>query len=421
MTERIRCKNPNCANMILVSTAQRTNGLCMPCVQAAARREREEYVRKHRRDVNEFEGITDPVEVLKIIHHPRKRDPLINWIPHPIPADQLYTKLNRWDLDLLATYAEGLIGTGRNDEAEDIVRCLAAFTDAPVENCLRAFIRNGSYWPSLAFFRASPDIRDELIARVERDDANRNHILMALAWIGDATVVKLFERWRQHPPPWQDLHIPPHRYSYEAGWELTDNGHRRDLYYRQCTKLQQGRSAFPNSFKAITERQDHCPWCSQRLTNLVNVAPTEFGISGGYHAGDMISVTTCEICTVFTPVFSVFNEKGGSHWHPSNSRPKYLAEDPANWNWLPQDALTPVGIRPPLFAADQFLPTTFSQLGGHPTWVQDAEYPHCPSCANTMMFLAQINCDDIEDHSEGIYYAFVCTACKMTATHYQQT
>ncbi|MFH2056981.1 MAG: DUF1963 domain-containing protein [bacterium] len=422
MTERIRCKNLECSNMILVSTAERTNGFCMPCVQATARKEREEYIRKHRRDVNEFDGVTDPVEILKIIHRPRKHDPLINWIPHTTPVDQLYTQLSGNDQDRLAIYAETLIGTDRNDEAKDRVSCLAAFTEASVENCLRAFIRHDLFWPSQPFCRASPDIRNELIMRVEKDDVNRNHILVALAWIGDDAVARLFDSWRQYPPTWQDsLYIPPHRYSYEAGWEVTEDGQRRDLYFHHCTKLQQGRSMSPNSFTAITERQDHCPWCSQRLSNLVNVVPSEFGISCGSHARELIRVTTCEICTVVTPVFGAFDRQGGSLWHPSNLRPQYLPEETAHWNWLPQDSLTPSGKRSPLFAADQFLPTTFSQLGGHPTWIQDADYPQCPSCAKTMMFLAQLDRSDLEDHAEGIYYAFICPECRTTATNYQQT
>lgn len=408
--------------MILVSTAERTNGLCMPCVQAASRKERDEYIRKNRRDLNEFDGVKDLVEVLKIIHRPRKTDPLINWIPYETPTDQIYTQLSREDQLRLARYAESLVGTERNDEAEDIVLCLAAFTDVPLENCLRKFIAHGSIWPSLPFCRATCDIRDDLMARVERDDVNRNHILLALAWIGDSAVVNLFDQWRQFPPSWsKSLYIPPQDYSREAGWELSENGERKDLYFHDCTKLVGGRSTSPHTFKVIIESEDHCPWCSQKLTNLIDFVPAELGIFNSSDACGRVRAITCEICTVVSTIFGAFDKDGQSQWHTSNSRPEYLPEDPANWNWLPRNSLTPFGKRSALFAADQFLPTTFSQLGGHPTWVQDADYPQCPSCSKTMMFLAQIDRDDIEDHSEGIYYAFVCNDCRVTATAYQQT
>jgi hypothetical protein len=62
-----------------------------------------------------------------------------------------------------------------------------------------------------------------------------------------------------------------------------------------------------------------------------------------------------------------------------------------------------------------------SQVGGHPTWIQDAEYPICPECSKHMKFVGQIDCPDFQEYGEGIYYAFVCEECRIAATHYQQT
>lgn len=422
MTERIPCKTPGCPNTILAFTAERTNGFCMPCTQAATRREREEYVRRNRRDLNEFDGITDLVEVLKIIHKPRRSDPLINWIPHATPVDQLYTQLTGSDQIRLAKYAEALIGTERSDEARSIVLCLAAFTDASLTNCLRALAAHGEIWPSLAFCRASPDIRDELIARIETDKENRNHILLALAWVGDATVVELFERWRECPPPWKEsLNVSPENYSLEAGWELTDEGKRRDLYLKECTRLVRGHSTSPQRFRATVPREDCCPWCSRQLTNLVDVVPAECGVSIPLFATGRIQVTTCEICTAFGTIYGEFDETGQGRWSSLNTRPNHLPEETDAWARLPQDSLATAGMRSALFAADDFLPTTFSQLGGHPAWVQDADYPRCPACARRMMFLAQLDHEEMEDMSEGRFYAFVCLSCQTTATSYQQT
>lgn len=203
MAERIPCKTPGYTGTILPATAQRTGGFCMPCVQPAARKEREEYIRQNRRDVNEFEGVTDPVEVLKICHRPRKIDPLIHWIPYPTPEDQLYAGLDEREQRQLAEYAESLIGGDRNGEAKQIVLRLAAFTQAPLAKCLEALVAHGSFRPSLPFRRATPDLRDQLMARVEWDEEGRDHILLALPWIGDKAVVDLFARWRQRPPDWR--------------------------------------------------------------------------------------------------------------------------------------------------------------------------------------------------------------------------
>lgn len=61
-----------------------------------------------------------------------------------------------------------------------------------------------------------------------------------------------------------------------------------------------------------------------------------------------------------------------------------------------------------------------SKIGGHPTWIQDAEYPECPCCSMTMKFIAQMDMEQAED-SEGIYYAFLCEACLKVAVNYQQS
>lgn len=49
MTHRIPCKSPACTSTILPETAARTDGYCMPCVQAQQQREHDEYIRKIKR------------------------------------------------------------------------------------------------------------------------------------------------------------------------------------------------------------------------------------------------------------------------------------------------------------------------------------------------------------------------------------
>lgn len=423
MNERkVSCKSPGCSNLILEATAERTGGYCMPCVQAASRTEREEFVLKNRRDVNEFAGITDAVEVLKIFHRPRRYDPLINWIPYPTPIDSVYLSLSDTEKRRLSEYAEKSIGTERNEEAESICLCLSAFTDARLDGCTRQFVSHSRFWPSLIFRGAPSDVRDELLARVNRDKDNRNHILLALAWIGDSTVVEHFDGWRRNPPTWRDsLNIAPEDYSREAGWELAANGERRDLFFARCFALESGPSRSPPSFRAIVERNDQCPWCKSRLTNLIEVEVASVGLAENIHVNCPVKVATCEVCTSFGTVFGHIDVYGIAKWAEINTRPGYLPNDTQSWGRLPNDCLRISECRSAIHAADQFLPTRFSQLGGHPTWIQHSAFPKCPECSETMLFLAQVDRHDIEEHLEGMYYAFVCLGCKMTATAYQQT
>ncbi len=293
MSNRLPCKTPGCAGTILPATAQRTGGYCMPCVQAAELKRQQEHIAANRRDVDPYEGVTDPVEVLEIFHQPRKYDPLVNWIPHPVPTEQLYGQLSAGELQRLAAHAESLIGTERDEEAESILLCLAAFTDVQLDGCLSAAAAHGKFWPSLAFRSCPPQVRDEMIARLQHDAESRNHILLALAWLGDETVVDLFAHWRKQPPAWRDsLYVPPQDYSHEAGWELSHDGERRQLYFPDCTTLTRGASNSPDTFSAITERDDACPWCHQKLTNLIDLVPSNFGLPHGPGA-DRVQVTTC--------------------------------------------------------------------------------------------------------------------------------
>ncbi len=85
MTHRIPCKSPACTSTILPETAARSDGYCMPCVQAQQHREHNEYIRKNKKIANVFAGLSDPVAMLKLVHQPRKFDALIDWTPCPVP------------------------------------------------------------------------------------------------------------------------------------------------------------------------------------------------------------------------------------------------------------------------------------------------------------------------------------------------
>jgi len=232
----------------------------------------------------------------------------------------------------------------------------------------------------------------------------------------------LLNQWKTQPPPWRDsLYRAPEDYADEAGWELGDDGHRRDLYFHTCLELLEGPAGSPEGFHAIADSPDSCPWCAQPLTYLFTLQPARLGLEGMFAQGDQVQVTTCEVCTAFGTVFGKYDGSGHGRWHPLNTRPKYLPDDSETWDRMLRNSLQVANARSPLAAASQFLPVTFSQLGGHPTWVQDAGYPQCPECSNTMMFLAQVARDEIDKHAEGTYYAFVCSQCRTTATAYQQT
>lgn len=72
------------------------------------------------------------------------------------------------------------------------------------------------------------------------------------------------------------------------------------------------------------------------------------------------------------------------------------------------------------FAAMAYPNDDVSQLVGLPTWVQDPEFPPCPTCGELMPFLGQVD-TSVVAWGEGTIYAFVDAGCRTAATVYQQT
>ena len=83
----------------------------MRCKRKADQADYQEYIRKNRRTVDPFGGITDPVEITKIRHEPRKPDPLITYLPHATPPAELYAELTEPQLSrLMPAVLGGLVG-----------------------------------------------------------------------------------------------------------------------------------------------------------------------------------------------------------------------------------------------------------------------------------------------------------------------
>lgn len=354
----------------------------MPCVNEQARQRHEAYVRANQRDVDPYAGVDDPFEILKIVHQPRKYDPLIRYARPPQPIDAFYAELDSGQIAALVRHAHALLKKGDTDSAQDIAACLVAFVSADVSSLLQEFIRSDELQHEFAFHRAAPKIRDLLtqhLARVAGHDRLRtSSLLCALAWVGDDRVVELFARWRAQSPGWaSDLHVPPHQYSQQAGWELSPEGQRRNLYHQICYPLiRSSASTTPSPVAVLTD------------TNLFELDGT----------ADALAFLGCRQ-KIVVPI----------------CEPNALEN-------LPRRSLVPADTpRSPWHAAIDSLPTRYSQVGGHPTWIQDAEYPACGQCRRTMLCIGQVACDDLEPSNEGIFYAFLCSDCAMTASTYQQT
>jgi hypothetical protein len=270
---------------------------------------------------------------------------------------------------------------------------------------------------------------DEIAKRILNllsDKENVNHMLGALAWIGNDTVRKAFHAWKQNPPDWtHQLHEPPHRYAEEAGWALTQQGDRRELYSTTCHPL-----VLPTDGRTVAELvriggevEEACPWCQRPLTVFLDLDLSQLALSFLNISGKRLQIATCHVCTCFGCVYTAIDWNGKATWHKANERPSYLPEDSSTWDSFPTNPLAcSRTARHALEGANWLLPgVAFSQLGGHPTWIQEARYPACLECESPMPFIGQLSNEDFQKYGEGIYYIFLCKTCKIAATTYQQS
>jgi len=289
---------------------------------------------------------------------------------------------------------------------------------------LDTWVAANHFWPSIIYRSAGASVRDRIVAAIDSGRANVDHALSALAWIGDGDVVKLFQIWEAEPPSWRSsLFIGPSRYAHLAGWEPSAFG-RRNLYFEQCLAIMPAGSGGESvrSIEVFRRSEERCRWCAGPMAHLIDldIRDSLFGFFG--LRGPRLPVLTCERCTCFGDHhFARFTEDGAAHWFEGNARPNWLPENISTWPPGPWTEI-PVRLSPrrPMEAADWCMEIPASQIGGLPCWVQDAAYPQCPSCKQTMKFIAQLDNAQFPSH-EGIYYAFLCESCRITATAYQQT
>jgi hypothetical protein len=279
--------------------------------------------------------MTNRVQTLLAFHRTRSFGSRENLIARQREARAVYRALTP---DEQAELGETVLARAGHEghRVEQVLCCLACFRPGSLTPFHEDLVRRRILYPGVIHHGAGGGVAAGLMALLEGDE-HRNLALLALAWVGDETVQGAFAEWRAQPPRWaSELHVPPARYCHEAGWELTREGGRRDLFQE---------SAY------LPPRTSE--WDAFPVSPLVLSGETRHFLQA------------------------------------------------ANWSMLP-------GVE-------------FSQVGGLATWVQDAEYPACPECSRTMPLVGQISNDDFMEYGEGIYYAFHCAGCGVTATNYQQS
>ncbi|APZ93336.1 hypothetical protein [Fuerstiella marisgermanici] len=337
-------------------------------------------------------------------------------------ATELYRGLTNDDIDCLVS--DALNG---DENGGDYLTCLSCLHPGCLTPFHERLLDAEIFYPGLIYFDASDAVALRLATLIESVDAqlSRNHLLLCLAWAGNQEAQAAFTKWRTEKPKWaNDLYVPPHAYANEAGWELTADGQRRNLFFKETVPLvQPGNDDVSSAVEVGLRSEEKCPWCSRKLTSLFDIDAASEKVAFLNLMPRHWQVLTCDVCTAYGLVYGKTTETG-VEWHPANERPEYLPDESDDFDLLPECPLV-LANQPRHFmesASWTGIPSgKFSQIGGLPTWVQDAEFPDCLDCSRKMVFIGQVSNEDFDPMMEGIFYAFICSDCGTTATHYQQS
>lgn len=151
MTKRIPCTTEGCSATILPSTVANTGGICMPCSREQKRKKRQAYIERHRKEVNLYEGLINRVDILKVMHAPRKYDPLIQYIHYPLSKEQIYTSLSKEEANCMLKYAMELLAVHNESEAEEILLSLVCYRNGNVSDALPVLIQRGLFYNPILF------------------------------------------------------------------------------------------------------------------------------------------------------------------------------------------------------------------------------------------------------------------------------
>ena len=297
----------------------------------------------------------------------------------------------------------------------DLLESLACFRFEPLGSDICRLLRTKEiFWPASLYRDSGESEAKALLGLL--DEANDllplNHLLLCVAWTRGIAAEESFRDWSQRPPSWASLlHVPPSDYLPSAGWGLNVNGERHDLISKNCHQLRPSDDAAPDAIPCLVACEQTCPGCKLPVVVLFDFTI----IQAHLPKNAPVKIYFCVYCSMFAPTFV--------RYFPDQSWELLASEvtNPRTSDFIIEPRYVALVNEkcPPLASAKVFELNDATAIGGVPMWLQDAEYPHCPTCGEWMTFLAQH--DNSAVQNEGFYYAFFCPSCTISAVNYQQT
>lgn len=434
--ERVACVKPGCTGTLNPILVNSYNGYCIKCITAVEKAAKDEYIRQNRKDFNPYEGISDPVELLLIKYKYNSfHDPLVNLLPCPWSEYGLIADMTAKQLEQLETKVSSMLSS-RNEELKELARrtiCFMVFlTDYDLDNVLLKLINDIDDYDGFIFRRAGVKVQEALFKLLAKGDKVG---LACLAWNNSSAVFQRLIRLKEHPPDnFPDFSESFDNFAAYAGWEVTSDNKRRDLFYQSSREMVLVEEVPANAFilKSYLDAHERCPWCKGPLVYLANIESSllksMLGVNLSFSHLPFYSCAQC-MCGV-NWLFCELEADGKPKWSDFN---KYSYGSPEmaeslTFESLPEKELSfaiSSELRPPLLYSCGVEPEEYrpnSQFGGAPSWLQGAEYPCCPKCQLRMKFLFQIDAEGHDIYDWGVYYAFYCEKCQSyTATMRQCT
>lgn len=310
-------------------------------------------------------------------------------------------------------------------QVEDICKLLIRYRDINTSKIAEKAWEHKSLYVEEIYKDAPEKVVDEMIEMLNQDDLpskTANRLLTCLAVSGGEKVFAAFKKLEAEPKAWsKGLYVPPSYYAVSGGWTYDKDGNFMKTCFDTCyplvEKLAEEREKSP--VKIATPTDEICPDCGCKLVNLLEVNGNDeklgfLGIDG------VVKAKCCPNCMIYIDAqLSRYNPDNGE-WEIISSE-KCYAEEVEDNDWV--DEMTSntyaLGDKPvPLRYATDW--EGGSSIGGFGFWIQDCVSFNCPVCGKPMMYLGQVQWDDVQD-MEGNAYVHICKDCKVTAVSHQQT
>jgi hypothetical protein len=311
---------------------------------------------------------------------------------------------------------EDLVRAAANDDWDAVAELeeIAAADPGRLTEYLPMMLELGVLWPPVLYRAASSDVVSQVVNRIDSGDApgQLNHLLLILGHTRNPLAAQALRRWQTHPPAGSDkLHVSSLAYALQGGWCLGSDGSNRDL----CSV-----TAFELTMVPVPVAESPaCPWCESPLWTVLDLNTDQEQVRQALaHTGfaGRLRVQTCFLCATYTTLYSQISPDGGSVWSPRNTAPSYLQRSTEE----PPRLMPQVGARRETPYQASAWHEGGSTLGGHPQWIQDAEYADCTSCGQPLDFVALIGGADL-GFGEGAYYVQLHAPCGIAAVNYQQS